>query len=163
MSRSTLVGSVMTTDVVTFSPDDNVQQAMEQLVAHNVDGAPVVDGSGRVVGMLGTGDLIVQETRLHFPTVVSLLGATLELPSSKKHFDEDMRRTLGASVGEVMTSKPIVVDADDTLESAATLMHEHDVSRLPVVADGQLVGIIGRTDILRAMIADPASADGEAG
>ena len=48
--------------------------------------------------MLSTGDLIVQESQLHLPTVVSLLGATLELPSSKRHFDEDIEKALG-SVG----------------------------------------------------------------
>jgi CBS domain-containing protein len=148
----------MTTDVLTFSPDDSVQAAMAAMVERDVDGSPVLDSDGRVVGMLTTGDLIVQESQLHWPTVISILGANLELPSSKKRFDEDIRRALGASVGEVMSKDPQTIGEDETLERAATLMHDHDVSRLPVVRDSSLVGIISRTDIVRAIIAEPGTA-----
>lgn len=159
MPRSTLVSTVMTTDVLSFAPDDKVQDAMAIMVERGVDGAPVLDHSGRVVGVLSTGDLIVQETTLHFPTVIQLLGATLELPSSKRHFDEDIRRALGSSVEDVMSRKAVTIGADDTLELAATLMHDENVSRLPVVRDEQLIGIISRTDIVRALVAVPASAE----
>ena len=162
MPRATPVSQVMRTDVLTFSPDDTVQQAMEAMVAREVDGAPVVDSSGAVVGMITTGDLIVQESRLHFPTVLSFLGATLELPSAKKQFDEDIRRALGASVGEVMSPDPQTIKEDETLERAATVMHDHDVSRLPVVRGGLLVGIISRTDIVRAIVAEPSSPEADA-
>jgi CBS domain-containing protein len=155
MPRDTPVRQYMTTEVLTFTPDDNVQTAMQTMVDRGVDGAPVVDANGAVVGIITTGDLIVQESQLHFPTVLSFLGATLELPSSKKHFDEDIRRALGASVGEVMSPDPRTVKEDDTLEAAATLMHHHEVSRLPVVRGGLLVGIIARSDIVRAIVAEP--------
>ena len=54
--------------------------------------------TGTVVGIISTGDLIVQETELHVPTVISILGATIELPGGKKHFEDDLRKTLGATV-----------------------------------------------------------------
>ena len=152
MSRQSLVSEVMTTDVLTFGPEDNVAEAMQILVERGIDGAPVVDADGAVVGMLSTADLIVQESRLHFPTVISLLGATLELPSSKRHFDDDLRRVLGSSVREVMQADPITIGVDDTVEEAATLMHDHDVSRLPVVGDAGLAGIVARVAILRAIL-----------
>lgn len=163
MSRSSLVSEVMTTDVLTFAPGDAVAEAMATLVDRGIDGAPVVDDGGQVVGMLSTGDLIVQESRLHFPTVISLLGATLELPSAKRHFDEDLRKTLGGTVAEVMQADPITIAVDEDVEEAATLMHDHDISRLPVIGDGGLVGIVSRVDILRAIIrddAEDASVDG---
>jgi CBS domain-containing protein len=156
MSRQSLVSEVMTTDVLTFGPDDNVAEAMQILVERGIDGAPVVTAEGAVVGMLSTADLIVQESRLHFPTVISLLGATLELPSSKRHFDDDLRRVLGSTVREVMQADPITIGVDDTVEEAATLMHDHDVSRLPVVSDAGLAGIVARVDILRGILRDDA-------
>ena len=156
MSRQSPVSEVMTTDVLTFGPDDNVAEAMQILVERGIDGAPVVDAEGAVVGMLSTADLIVQESRLHFPTVISLLGATLELPSAKRHFDDDLRRVLGSTVREVMQGDPITIGVDDTVEEAATLLHDHDVSRLPVVGDGGLVGIVARVDILRGILRDDA-------
>jgi CBS domain-containing protein len=155
MPRDTPVAQYMTTEVLSFTPSDNVQEAMQAMVDRGVDGAPVVDESGVVVGMLTTGDLIVQESQLHFPTVISFLGATLERPSAKKHFDEDIRRALGATVGEVMSEDPRTIAEDETLEAAATVMHDHDVSRLPVVRGGMLVGIIARSDIVRAIVTDP--------
>lgn len=147
-----LVREVMTTDVLTFRPEESVQDAYRALVEADVDGGPVIDGEGHVVGMLSTGDLLVQETRLHYPTVVSLFGAYLELPSSHRKFEEDLRRAVGADVDDVMTRHVETCSPDDTLERAATLMHEHDVSRLPVTEGGRLVGIIARGDILRAVM-----------
>jgi CBS domain-containing protein len=145
----------MTTEVLTFSPDETVSDAMAALVDQGIDGAPVVSGH-EVVGMLSTSDLIVQESKLHFPTVISILGATLELPGAKRQFDDDLRRTLGGTVGEVMEADPIIVGIDDTVEHAATLLHEHDVSRLPVVDDGAMVGIVSRADIIREILRDDA-------
>ena len=143
----------MTTDVLTLEVGDSVQDAYAALVEKGVDGAPVVDGD-KVVGMLTTGDLLVQETKLHYPTVVSLFGAYLELPSSHRKFEQELRKAVGADVGDVMTSPAATCSPDDTLERAATLMHEHDVSRLPVTEGGRLVGLIARGDILRAVMGE---------
>jgi CBS domain-containing protein len=144
----------MTTEVLMFAPDDNVGDAMAQLVDRGIDGAPVVSSDNQVVGMISTGDLIVQETELHVPTIISLFGATLELPSAHKHFEDDLRKTLGATVSDVMTPKPVTVHPDETIEVAATKLHENNVSRLPVVGDLGLVGIISRVDVLREIIRD---------
>ena len=152
MSRETPVSEVMTREVLTFAPDDQAYEAMETMVDRGIDGAPVVAEGGTVVGMLSTGDLIVQSSRLHFPTVISILGATIELPSAKRHFEEDLRKTLGSTVSDVMQPDPITIGADDTVEEAATLLHDHDLSRLPVVGDSGLVGIVARVDILRALL-----------
>jgi CBS domain-containing protein len=152
MPRTMPVSQVMTTEVLTFAPDQDIQDAMKLLVEWDVDAGPVVDDSGAVVGMLSTTDLIVQQSTLHLPTVITLLGATIEWPSSKKHFDRDVEKALGSTVGEVMNDDPITCAPDDTIERAASLLHEHNLSRLPVVADGALVGIIARGDILRAIV-----------
>ncbi|MCU1376489.1 MAG: hypothetical protein JWO68_3775 [Actinomycetia bacterium] len=152
MPRSTLVREVMTTDVLAFRPDDTVEDAYSRLSERGVDGGPVTYENGEVVGMLTTDDLLVQETKLHYPTVVSLFGAYLELPSSHRKFEQELRKAVGASVGDVMTTHIESCSPDDTLERAATLMHEHEVSRLPVIEGGTLVGIVARGDILRAVM-----------
>jgi CBS domain-containing protein len=162
LPRSTPVSEVMTTDVLMFAPDDNVGDAMTQLVERGIDGAPVVSSDNEVVGILSTGDLIVQETELHVPTIISLFGATLELPSAHKHYEDDLRKTLGATVADVMQPDPVTVSPDDTIETAATRLHEHNVSRLPVVGPLGLVGIISRVDVLREIIRDDEAAAPEA-
>lgn len=152
MPRDIPIRDVMTTEVVTFGADDPVESAMKRLVDGGVDAGPVVDDAGAVVGLLSTGDLIVQESELHGPTVLSILGASIELPPSKHRFEEDLRRLLGAKVNDVMTREPITCGPNDTIETAATLMHDNDISRLPVVEAGKLVGIVARGDIMRAIV-----------
>ncbi|HEY2814259.1 MAG TPA: CBS domain-containing protein [Acidimicrobiales bacterium] len=150
MDRNSPVREIMTTDVLTFGPEDEVEQAMRTLLDRNIDAAPVVDADGIVLGVLSNGDLIVQESEVHFPTLLTFLGGTLEL--GHKHFEEELRRALGSKVSDVMSTHPIVCSDDDTIERAATIMHEKEVSRLPVVRDGHLVGLVSRNDVLRAIL-----------
>src|SRR4051794_12766593 len=151
--RDVPVRDVMTADVATFAPDDNVQIAMQRLVDLGIDAGPVVDGSGAVVGMLSTGDLIVEEARVHFPSVVNFFGVNVTWPFDHKELEDSMSKALGASVGEVMTADVLTIGADASVEEAATLMHDHNVSRLPVLdGDDHLVGIVARGDIVRAIV-----------
>ncbi len=154
--RDTPVRDLMATEVLSFRPDDNVQDAMRALVLRDIDGAPVLDAEGRVVGLLSTADLIVEEARIPLPAVITLLGAVMELPRSRKKYEHDLSKALGATVGEVMQDTvPSTLGPEDTLETAATLMHDEDLERVPVVDDdGRLVGIVGRGDIVRAIVRD---------
>jgi CBS domain-containing protein len=164
--RDLPVRDVMVTDVVTFRPGDNVQDAMRTLVTRDVDGAPVLDEDGTVVGMLSTGDLIVEEARIPLPTVITLLGGVFELPRSRKRYEDDLDKALASTVGEVMQEGvAATLSADDTLETAATVMHDQSMDRVPVVDDdGVLVGLVARGDILRAIVreADGGQAAGDA-
>ena len=153
MLRELPVSELMTSEVLTFAPGDNVMDAMRTMLMRDVDGAPVVDAEGTIVGLLSTADLIVEDARVHLPTVITLLGAYIELPSSKKKFDQDVEKALGSTVGEVMGEPAPTLGPDDTVELAATIMHEQGADRLPVIDDsGALVGIVARGDIVRAIV-----------
>ncbi|HSL58604.1 MAG TPA: CBS domain-containing protein [Acidimicrobiales bacterium] len=152
MPADTPVRDVMTTDVVAFGVDDDIRTAMQTLVDRGIDGGPVLDADGQVVGVLTTGDLIVRQSKLHFPSVIVFLGTSLSF--KRRDFDDDLEKVLGSSVREVMNEPPIVCRPETTLEEAATLMHEHRISRLPVVdPDGHLAGIVSRVDLLRGALA----------
>jgi CBS domain-containing protein len=153
MPRNTLVRQVMTTDVLTFRPTDTVQVAARALSERRLGGAPVIDDDGLVVGLLEDDDLIVQDTRLHFPTVISIFGAYLELPSALHRFEADLRKAVGATVSDVMDADAPTCRPDDTLENVATGLHERNASRMAVVDDdGRLVGIVSRGDLVRAIV-----------
>ncbi|MEX1217258.1 MAG: CBS domain-containing protein [Acidimicrobiales bacterium] len=155
MLRELPVRDVMVTDVLVFSPEDNVMDAMRSLLIRNIDGAPVVNADGDIVGLLSTSDLIVEEARVHLPTVITLLGAYIELPSSKKQFDKDVEKALGSTVGEVMGDAAPTISPEDTVEYAATVMHEQGADRLPILDEsGALIGIVARGDIVRAIVAE---------
>ncbi len=145
----------MTTDVLTFAPTDTVESAARRLTERRLGGAPVVDGDGVVIGLLEDEDLIVQDTRLHFPTVISVFGAYLELPSSLAHFEKDLRKAVGATVADVMDADAPTCREDDTLETVATALHKGGMSRMAVVDEGgRLVGIVSRGDLVRAIVGD---------
>jgi CBS domain-containing protein len=150
MNRSSPVSEIMHTDVLTFGPDDPVEDAMRALVDGGLDAAPVTDADGTVLGVLSSTDLIVQETQLHFPTLLSFLGASIEI--GHKRFEEELSKALGSKVSDVMTPKPVTCLESDTVEMVATLMHDHDMAQIPVVLAGRLVGIVTRNDVLRAIL-----------
>ena len=156
MPRNTLVRRVMTTDLLTFHPGDTVEEAARALSERRLGGAPVVDDEGVLLGLLEDDDLIVQDSRLHFPTVISVLGGYIQLPSSVSRFEADLRKAVGATVADVMDTDPATCTEDDTLETVATVMHERGVSRLPVVdGESKVVGIVSRGDIVRAIVSAP--------
>jgi len=154
--RDVPVRDLMVAEVLTFGPDDSVQDAMRTLVMRDIDAAPVIDADGYVVGSLSTGDLIVEEANIPLPAVITLLGGVLELPKSKKKYEHDLGKALGASVSEVMQQGVVaVLSPDDTLETAATVMHDEDLDRVPVCdEEGHLIGIVSRGDIVRAIVRD---------
>jgi CBS domain-containing protein len=153
MPRDVPARDVMTTDVVTFRVHEPITEAMTRLVDAGVDAGPVVDDDGKVVGMLSTSDLMVQQAQLHAPTVLNILGGLIELPGSKKKFERELEQAVAVDVEDAMSRDPITCGPDDTVETIATLMHDHDISRVAVVEDDRLVGIVARGDILRAIIA----------
>lgn len=146
------VKDLMTRDVIiTVTPDTPVKRVSELMLEHNVGGIPVVDASGALIGIVTEEDLIIKDAKIHFPTYIKLLDAVIYLGSIRRYEDE-LRKALGATAGDVMTPDPIFVSPDDDIEEAATLMLEKGISRLPVVERGQLVGIITKRDIVRSLV-----------
>jgi len=136
----------------TVRPEDSVDAAMKALVEADTDAAPVVDENGAVVGMLSNSDLIVREGRLHYPTVLSILGASIEI--GHKRFEKELTDALSATVADVMTSPAVQCQTADSIEDVATLMHDHDVGQIPVIDGERLVGMVARNDVLRAVLSE---------
>lgn len=97
-------------------------------------------------------DLVVRNANIHFPHFLQFLDARIYLEGTKQ-FDEEVRRMMGNTAADLMTSPCIVVDADDEIERAATIMMEKHIHALPVLEKGKLVGVITQADMVR-LIAD---------
>ena len=143
---------VMTRDVVTVSPRTTVEELARVLMEHHIDGAPVVDDSGSLVGVVTEHDLINKEKRLHIPTVVRILDAFIYLESPKR-FEEDLKKMVAGKVGDICSTDVVTVTEETTVQEMATLMSEKGVYLLPVVDGKKLVGVVGKEDILKAMVA----------
>lgn len=155
MPSSTPVREVMTTDVVTLAPDQTFEVAADTLAEKSIGAAPVVDADGKVVGLLRDEDLIVSEANLHAPTWFNFLGAEFPLPGENKRFESELKRMTAASVSDLMETEFPTASPDDTLGTVAARMHDADISHIPVIdADGKLVGIIARGDLVRRVAAE---------
>lgn len=142
------IEGIMTTDVITVSTSDSVEQCAKLLQEHNISGLPVLDEAGKVAGIVTEGDLIRRASRIKAPGYLEILGGLIYLGSPKK-FVEELQRAMSLEAGQLMTKNVISVEPGAEIEEAATLMVEKGISRLPVIdADGKLVGIVSRRDIM---------------
>ena len=102
MPANTLVRDVMTRDVATLRAEQSIADAADNMASHNYGAMPVVDDAGRVVGLLRDSDFVVSEARVHVPTFLNILGASIPLPGEMSHVEEELHKVAGSTVGEVM-------------------------------------------------------------
>ncbi len=114
------------------------------LSEHEVSGLPVVDDHQHVVGVVTTADLLFKEHRPDHAVVRS--------PSARPERGraERERRIHGCVAGELMSSPAVTVDADADLRVGARLLSRHGIARVPVTSSGRLVGVLSRSDVLKA-------------
>ena len=153
---------IMRTDVVTLSPTAAIQEIARTLRAHGISGAPVVEAERwrQVIGIVTEVDLIARHARPHLPRYLPLLDARIPI-GSQREYREILRRILGTTAQEIMTTPVKTVDADADLEEVATLMAEGKANPVPVLRDGELVGIISHSDLIAHL--EEATAPGEEG
>ncbi|KAK2426466.1 CBS domain-containing protein cbsx1, chloroplastic [Trifolium repens] len=150
------VGDFMTKkdELQVVKPTTTVDEALESLVEHRITGFPVIDDNWKLVGVVSDYDLLALDSISgHGRTDNSMFP---EVDSTWKTFNEVQRllsKTNGKVIGELMTTAPMVVRETTNLEDAARLLLETKFRRLPVVdAEGRLVGIITRGNVVRAAL-----------
>ncbi|HEX5417522.1 MAG TPA: CBS domain-containing protein [Chloroflexota bacterium] len=150
------VSALMSRPVITVRPDTSVAEVARTLLDHQISGVPVIEADGRIAGMVTESDLVVQNANVHFPTFLQILDARIYLTSPYR-FEEELRRALGTTAQDVMTRHVWSVRPEDDISNAATLMVDHGINQIPVIADGKLVGIVARSDIIRHILEQYAS------
>jgi CBS domain-containing protein len=138
---------LMTTDVVSLTPDAPIREIAGVFRRLGISGVPVVEG-GELIGIVTELDLIARHARPHFPVYLPLLDAKIPL-GGQHEYREVVRRILGLTAREIMTTPVQTVDPEADLEEVATLMVESKANPVPVLEKGKLVGIIGHTDLIR--------------
>ena len=116
--------AIMTTDVVTVTKDTDIYDAIHVMVARNVTGLPVVDGTGNLVGVVTERD------------VLALLYNMKDRPGA---------------VQDYMTPAVVAFDQEDSLVEIAASLRDHPFRRVPILKDGKLVGVVSRKDIVSYM------------
>ena len=147
------VADVMSRDPIVVRVETPLNEAIQILAERHISGLPVVDDVGKLVGIISETDLMWQETGVTPPAYIMFLDSVIYLKNPAT-YERDLHKALGQTVGEVMSKNPITISPDKTLREAATIMHDRSVHRLPVLdSTGQVIGILTRGDIIRAMAA----------
>lgn len=142
--RKVTVAGVMTRDVVTVGPDTGFREIADLLVSRGISAVPVTDDAGKVLGIVSEADLLAKLEYSDRPPRHQLV-----LRSSRAH----RAKAGGDTAADVMTAPAVTVTPDAPVATAARTMEAARVKRLPVIdADGHLVGIVSRRDLVRTYV-----------
>jgi len=153
------VKDVMSRQLVSIGPDAPVMDAVQLMLQHRISALPVIDASGNLQGVVTEGDFLrraetgTQRKRARW----------IEFLMGPGRLADEYVQASGGKVSEVMTTDVHTVTEDAPLEDAVHLMERHRVKRLPVMRDGKVVGIVTRSNLMRALAhfalaAQPAAA-----
>jgi CBS domain-containing protein len=152
---------IMTRTVISVTPETKIVDAANTMLQKHISGLPVVDATGKLVGIVSEGDFIrrseigTQRKRGRF--LKFILGPGKEAA--------DFVHEHGRKIGEIMTPQPLTVTEDTPLDEIADLMEKNGVKRLPVMRADKIVGIVTRSNLLQAVaslareIPDPTADD----
>ena len=148
---SKTVADVMTSEVLTVKRETPLKEAIQILADKKISALPVVEESGKLVGILSEGDLMWQESGVEAPPYIMLLDSIIYLQNPAQH-DKEIHKALGQTVGEVMSDRPLTIKPEQLVREAARLMHDKKIRRLPVIDEqDRVIGIITQGDIVRMM------------
>lgn len=139
----------MTANVIAVTPETSIAEVAKLFVDRGISGAPVIDGEGKLVGMISEGDLM----RRRETGTVRQPSWWLRNFGSDTELAAEYRRSHGLRVRDVMTTNVIQVAPEATIGDVADALERHRIKRVPVVRNGQVVGVISRANIMRVLAA----------
>ena len=141
------VKDVMTRNVISVGPDETILKAARLMLQNRISGLPVIDKDGELMGIVTEGDFLRRGelgTQRRRPKWLEFIVGPGRLADEYVHAS-------GRKVDEIMTTDPVTVTEDDTLEKVVEVMERRHVKRLPVTKSGRMVGIISRANLMHAL------------
>ena len=141
------VKDIMNRNVIWVGTDELVLRAAQLMLQNRISGLPVIDMNGELAGIVTEGDFLRRGeigTEKRRSRWIELLVGPGKLAKEYTHAS-------GRKIEEIMTPLPYTVSETDSLETAVELMERYHVKRLPALANGRMVGIISRADLMREM------------
>jgi CBS domain-containing protein len=146
------VADIMDAEPLVVAPETDVETVIRSLKEHELPGIPVVNGGGRLLGIVTEADLVIDDDQgeLHLPHYIELFGGVIYLESLKR-YEERLRKAFAGTAADMMTADPDTIRPDASIQEAAKLISRSGHNRIPVVDHGQLVGVVTRVDVLQAL------------
>jgi CBS domain-containing protein len=138
---------VMTSPVISVEPDASIWEAIRIMLQRRISGLPVIDKHGHLVGMVSEGDFLrraetgTQRRRPHW----------LECLMGPGRLADEYTRSHGRKIQDMMTSDPVTVTEDTSLDEVVRTMEKRRIKRLPVVRGKEVVGIVSRANLVHAL------------
>ena len=142
---------VMTTEVVTVSPETTVQELAKILSEKGISGTPVVDGNQKLVGIVSEGDLLHRAETGTERRVQRRRSWWLESVAAEEELARDYIKAHGRTVADIMTREVISAEETTDLADLAMLLETKRIKRVPVIGGSKLVGIVSRANLVRAL------------
>jgi CBS domain-containing protein len=145
-----LVRDIMSSPAITVRTDTKIPEVARLLRAHDISGMPVLDEAGRLVGVVTDHDLILRNAPIREPRYFAVLSGYIPLNLEEhRHYREQLRHTMAVTAGDMVEPDAPTVTPDTPLEEAMELMLDPKVTLLPVLDEGEVVGVVTRTDLVR--------------
>ena len=142
---------IMTTDVITVKKETTLKELAKLIYEHHINGVPVLDDDGKLIGIICESDLIRKDRKLHIPTVVTLFDGVFYLESTKR-FKKEIQRINATTVEDLYIKEVITVGEKAPIDEIATIMTQKKVYTIPVMDGDRIVGIIGKGDLIRTLV-----------
>jgi CBS domain-containing protein len=144
--KHVIAREIMTSPVITVGPDTPFRDIVAAMLKKGISGVPVVDGYGRLLGIVTEADLLHKEEEPQpRPALIPWHGSSLR----RERVVDRHRKATGMTAGELMTENVVTATEETPVHVLAHLMLSRDINRIPIVRDGNLVGIVTRADILK--------------
>ncbi|AET93623.1 signal-transduction protein (plasmid) [Burkholderia sp. YI23] len=140
---------IMTTSIITASPDMTVRHAAGTMVFAGISGMPVVDETGKLLGMITEGDLM---HRAEIGTGVKHRAWWLDMVASTSELASQYVKEHAKTVKDLMTTDITTVTETCPVGDIAELLERRRIKRVPVMRDGKVVGIVSRSNLIRALV-----------
>ncbi|NDV24420.1 CBS domain-containing protein [Desulfovibrio sp. JC022] len=141
---------IMTSGALTLEPENDVATAAKLMLEKHLNGLPVVDRDGKLVGVICQSDLVAQQKSISMPSLFTILDGFISF-SSNEELEREVNKIAATKVEHAMTPDPITIGPDTSIEKIADLMVEKKFYTLPVVEEGKLVGVVGKEDVLKVL------------
>ena len=147
-----LAKDVMKTELVTVGEDTPVKEIARKMLDHDISGLPVVNGQGKILGVVSELDLMRMQIKPNEPSIWTMIWG-MDPDREKQHRDA-IRKYMGKTAGDVMTAPAMTVEASDSLEKVGNLMFNKKIKRVFVTEGGKLVGVISRSAFTKLLLND---------
>ncbi len=151
------VRDFMSRNVIHCSPDENIFEVAKKLSENHISGMPVIEND-KLVGIVSVSDIVkfmqseIEEYDLIPLEPHSTLFILLKLLENELKIKKELENISKTRVRNVMTKKVISVSPDTSLAKAAEILAKHDISRVPVIENDKVVGILTKSDLVRSLV-----------